>query len=274
MHAGRLPSPAPFVPVPPGLRLFHHCLPNTAMSFRPAGSAQQCSPYIDCSRYAHMNHVSLQMEPETPSLLERLSNNPDGIPPPAITTEGLGWNIVDIQAGEVVQVTIYNYDDGEHPVCKLDKTTSTNSLESVCSLAAVLHVCCFVGHDLGQDKCSFGAADTWKLLRWLPPPFGACHLRGAPLVDLRYWDAPCCGYLFLVFSGTGCTPYVGGYVHGPDSFISTLHPSACTRLFADPFALPLVLGDGARAAARSRQPTCWNPSNSVEGPCCARHGDR
>jgi hypothetical protein len=56
------------------------------------------------------------MDPENPSLLQRLSNNPAGMPPSENPTEGLGWQIVDIQAGEVIDLVIHNLDNGEHPV--------------------------------------------------------------------------------------------------------------------------------------------------------------
>lgn len=69
-------------------------------------------------QYAHFNNISLLMTPDTPSLLERLSNNPAGLGPPQNhpPAGGRGWHIVDIALGEVIDIVINNDDDGEHPV--------------------------------------------------------------------------------------------------------------------------------------------------------------
>lgn len=70
-------------------------------------------------QYAHVNKIALQLVPETPSLMERYSNNPMGLGPPAEPQwpqGGLGWHIWDINLGDVLDIYIHNKDDGEHPI--------------------------------------------------------------------------------------------------------------------------------------------------------------
>ncbi|KAF8061145.1 fetC [Scenedesmus sp. PABB004] len=67
--------------------------------------------------YGHLNNVSLAMAPsDGPSLLERYSSNPEGLGPPLGAPFGVGWQIVDVALGEVVDVVINNHDNGEHPM--------------------------------------------------------------------------------------------------------------------------------------------------------------
>ncbi|WIA19475.1 hypothetical protein OEZ85_004087 [Tetradesmus obliquus] len=59
------------------------------------------------------------MVPETPSLMERYSNNPMGLGPPAEPQwpqGGLGWHIWDINLGDVIDIYIHNKAGGEHPI--------------------------------------------------------------------------------------------------------------------------------------------------------------
>lgn len=73
------------------------------------------------TEYAHVNNVSLQILPETPSLLEQYSDNPEGKGPPATSVTGLGWNIVELGpsdsngliANDVADIVINNFDDGK-----------------------------------------------------------------------------------------------------------------------------------------------------------------
>lgn len=68
------------------------------------------------TQYAHFNNISLSMQPVVPSLLERYSNNPQGLGPPATVPSGLGWNLLEVQRGEVIDIVINNQDTGEHPI--------------------------------------------------------------------------------------------------------------------------------------------------------------
>jgi hypothetical protein len=63
--------------------------------------------------YGHLNNISLQMSPFAPSLLERYSHNPEGLGPPAPINSGLGWHIIPIKEGDVVDVILDNEDAGE-----------------------------------------------------------------------------------------------------------------------------------------------------------------
>ena len=57
------------------------------------------------------------MDSESPSLLERLSNNPQNIKAPQVPVQGgMGWNIMNVDRGEVIDIYFTNLDDGEHPV--------------------------------------------------------------------------------------------------------------------------------------------------------------
>jgi len=67
-------------------------------------------------QYAHFNNVSLEMTPESTSLLARLSNNPAGLAAPVQPKRGRGWHVVEVQSGEVVDIIINNNDNGEHPI--------------------------------------------------------------------------------------------------------------------------------------------------------------
>lgn len=74
------------------------------------------------TQYAHVNNVSLDMTPGHmgPSLLERYSNNPEGLPPPKQAVSGLGWNIIElgpsnsdgVMQTDVVDIVINNHDGG------------------------------------------------------------------------------------------------------------------------------------------------------------------
>jgi hypothetical protein len=74
------------------------------------------------TEYAHVNDVSLSMSPghDAPSLLERYSNNPEGLPPPQQAVNGLGWNIFElgpsnsdgVMQADVVDIVINNHDSG------------------------------------------------------------------------------------------------------------------------------------------------------------------
>eukprot|EP00775_Hariotina_reticulata_P005109 gene5109-5349_t len=66
--------------------------------------------------YGHLNNISLQMSPFAPSLLERYSNNPEGLPAPEPINSGLGWHIIHIKEGDVIDVILDNEDAGEHPM--------------------------------------------------------------------------------------------------------------------------------------------------------------
>jgi hypothetical protein len=66
-----------------------------------------------------MNNISLSATPMAPSLLERLSNNPEGLGPPekAVAVPGgsvLGWNVVELEEGDVVQLVLNNKDTSKN----------------------------------------------------------------------------------------------------------------------------------------------------------------
>lgn len=72
------------------------------------------------TQYAYFDQVSFKDSGLTPSLLERIYGNPEGVPVPTTPSgPGLqqGWNIVNITApGTVVELVFNNHDDGEHPL--------------------------------------------------------------------------------------------------------------------------------------------------------------
>lgn len=50
-------------------------------------------------RWAHFSRVSLNMEPESPNLIERYTNNPANLGPPKGVPNppgGRGWHVVDV----------------------------------------------------------------------------------------------------------------------------------------------------------------------------------
>lgn len=68
-------------------------------------------PGNETGLYAFVNNVSLVTTPYSPSLLERLSNNPEGLGEPANNAR-MGWQIITLNEGDTVDVIINNEDLG------------------------------------------------------------------------------------------------------------------------------------------------------------------
>ena len=109
--------PALVVPYPPDAHPYGGADPppvtaNVTFSFESFANDQNIS-------YFYVNGTSFQppSSPGDPSLLERIYGNPAGVgytnagtsPPPG----GVGWNVVDLPLGSVVDVTIRNHDEGQ-----------------------------------------------------------------------------------------------------------------------------------------------------------------
>jgi hypothetical protein len=65
-------------------------------------------------RYARFNLISLDMRPEAPSLLERLSNNPQNLGPPTTPPfpGGRGWHVVNVSVPLHLQLLVSSF----HPI--------------------------------------------------------------------------------------------------------------------------------------------------------------
>jgi hypothetical protein len=68
--------------------------------------------------YSYMNNVSMSTTPTSPSLLERYTNNPEGLGAPvnaAAPAGGTirGWNVVELEEGDVVEIVLNNLTPGE-----------------------------------------------------------------------------------------------------------------------------------------------------------------
>ena len=69
--------------------------------------------YPNPGLYAYLNNISFSASP-APSLLERLTNNPEGLGPPVNAVPASpggnvrGWNVMELAGGDVVQVVLNN----------------------------------------------------------------------------------------------------------------------------------------------------------------------
>ena len=126
-HTGKVAAAS--LPAPPDLPPLKIVLPPE--SDQPFGGAEPPPSTLDKSfwfesfdnaqnvSFFYVNGTSFQppTSPGDPSLLERIYGNPSGAtytnagttPPPG----GVGWNVVDLPLGSVLDITIRNYDNGQ-----------------------------------------------------------------------------------------------------------------------------------------------------------------
>lgn len=62
-------------------------------------------------QYAFFNNISLSMDPNSPSMLERIFGNNENAVVPANAKPGtLGWHTIKVKRGEVIDFVINNHD--------------------------------------------------------------------------------------------------------------------------------------------------------------------
>jgi hypothetical protein len=65
--------------------------------------------------YEQMGGISLDMSPDSPSLLERLTNNPEGKRQPPNAHGRIGWHVLEVVAGDIVDIVLNNHEPFGHP---------------------------------------------------------------------------------------------------------------------------------------------------------------